>query len=215
MSIEEIYRQFIVGIQGTRWFEYVAVAAGIASVWYSRKENVLVYPVGLINTIIFVFISIEGKLLGEASVNIYYTIMSIYGWWLWTKKNDLQEHVLKISTSNKVEWAQQLAFFSFFYLALFFSLTYLKNAFFPGAIPWADAFASASAYTGMWLMAKKKLENWYWWILTDVASVPLYFSKGYVFTSFQFFVFTAMAIWGLVEWQKKLNRERVNNIYTT
>jgi len=79
----------------------------------------------------------------------------------------------------------------------------LQKAFAPEAIPWADAFASATAYTGMWLMAKKKVESWYWWILTDIASVPLYYSKGYVFTGFQFLILTILAFAGLQAWKHK------------
>ena len=97
----------------------------------------------------------------------------------------------------------RVAFFGIFYVIIFFALRYLKQDFAPGAIPWADAFASASAYTAMWLMARKKVENWIWWIATDVASIPLYFVKGYVFSSFQFFVFTILAIMGLITWWKR------------
>jgi nicotinamide mononucleotide transporter len=86
---------------------------------------------------------------------------------------------------------------------LYISLTWLKKEFAPEAIPWADAFASASAYTGMWLMARKKVESWYWWIITDIASVPLYYSKGYVFTGFQFIILTILAIAGLQSWKLK------------
>src|SRR6187399_211562 len=141
MSFHEIFQQFIEGMKVTTWPEYVAVFAGIASVWYSRKENILVYPVGLINTIIYVWLSIKGQLLGEASVNFYYTVMSIYGWILWTKRNATQDHVVHISLSNKKWWIYQLLFFSAFYIFIYFSLTYLKKDFAPGAIPWADAFA--------------------------------------------------------------------------
>ena len=83
--MEQIYQQFIDGMKQTGWLEYIAVFTGIASVWFSRIENILVYPVGLINTIIYIWLSIKGHLLGEASVNLYYAIMSIYGWILWTK----------------------------------------------------------------------------------------------------------------------------------
>lgn len=204
MTLPEFYHQFINDLKATTWYEYVAVIFGIGSVWYSKKEHILVYPVGLVSTIIYIYISLKGNLLGEASVNIYYTIMSIYGWWLWTRKSATHETVVQITSSTKKEWIQQLLFFGAFYIAIFFALTYLKKDFAPGAIPWADAFASATAYTGMWLMAKKKLENWYWWIATDFVSVPLYYTKGYVFSSFQFFVFTILAIWGLLEWQWKL-----------
>lgn len=156
MSSAEILHRFIEGMKATSLLEYVAVFTGIASVWYSRKENILVYPVGLVNTIIYVYISVKGHLFGEASVNFYYTVMSIYGWILWAKKDEQQHHVVVITTSTTKEWVLQLLFFVGFYVAIFYALSYIKNSFAPGAIPWADAFASASAYTGMWLMAKKK-----------------------------------------------------------
>lgn len=199
----EIFRQFIEGIQQTTMLEYIAVFAGIASVWFSRVENILVYPVGLINTVIYTWLSIKGQLFGEASVNFYYTIMSIYGWLLWIKKDTAQHHVVNIRFSDKRWWLYQIIFFFCFYIAIFFSLTYLKKSFAPGAIPWADAFASATAFTGMWLMTKKKVESWWWWIATNIASIPLYFVKQYVFTSVYYFVLLIMAIAGLTEWQKR------------
>lgn len=208
MSLQEIYQQFITGMSNTSWYEYVAVFAGIASVWYSRAENILVYPVGLINTIIFIYISAKYHLLGEATVNLYYTIMSISGWYMWAKKNQQQETILHITYSNKKDWLQQIAFFSFFYITIFFALIYFKAAFFEGVIPWADAFASATAFTGMWLMTKKKVESWYWWIATNIASIPLYFVKNLVFTSVYYVVLFVMAIFGLFEWMKKAKENK-------
>ncbi len=203
MDFNTIVQQFLEGMKATTLPEYVAVFAGIASVYFSRLENIWVYPTGLINTIIYIWLSVKGHLFGEASVNLYYTIMSIYGWILWTKKNDQKQHVVNIEFSNMQQWMQQLLFFAVFYVAIFFILTYLKQTFAPGAIPWADAFASATAYTGMWLMARKKVESWYWWIATNVASIPLYFVKGYVFTSVYYLVLLVMAFFGLVEWMKR------------
>ncbi len=192
------------GLIQTGTVEAIAVIAGIVSVWYSRKENVLVFPTGLVNTTLFIYLSYRGHLFGEASVNLYYTIMSIYGWYLWTrKKEDNQTLVLKITNSSKKEWLQQIAFFATFYLVIYFTLVFLKTAFAPEAIPWADAFASATAYTGMWLMAKKKVESWIWWILTNIASIPLYFIKGYAFTSVQFLVLLILAIAGWYSWKQK------------
>lgn len=216
MSITEIYQQFISGLQQTGAIEFIAVLAGIGSVWFSRKENILVYPVGLINTIFYIYLSIKGHLLGEASVNLYYSIMSIYGWILWSRKDKTkQEPVLHITYSSRKEWVQQLLFFAVFYVAIFTALTWAQKAFAPEAIPWADAFASATAYTGMWLMARKKVESWLWWIATNMASIPLYFIKGYVFTSVQFVVLFVLAIAGWVEWRRRgtdeqRNKERTN-----
>ncbi len=193
-------------MQHTTLPEYIAVIFGIASVWYSRKEHILVYPVGLVNTITYVYISIKGSLFGEASVNFYYTVMSIYGWILWAKKNQQQEPVVVITRSDLKEWLRQLLFFGVFYMIIFYSLTYLKKSFSPGAIPWADAFASSTAFTGMWLMARKKVESWYWWIATNLASIPLYFVKHYVFTSVYYVVLLVMAFWGLAEWMDRANK---------
>jgi len=199
----EIYRQFIADIGNTRWFEYLAVFSGVISVWYSRKENVLVYPLGLVNTIIYIYISFNGHLLGEATVNFYYTIMSIVGWYMWSKKDTANKAVLHITTSTTKEWLTHLSFFAILYLLFFGALIYFKKMFFDGVIPWADAFASATAFTGMWLMVKKKIESWYWWIATNIASIPLYFVKHYVFSSVYYLVLLIMAVFGLLSWLKK------------
>jgi len=208
MTTEQIIQEFITGMKQTGWIEYIAVFAGIISVWYSRKENILVYPTGLVNTIFYVYLSFKGGLLGEASVNFYYTVMSIYGWILWTRKDKEQHTVLKITTASKKEWIQHLLFFAAFYILIFFALTELKKNFAEGAIPWADAFASATAYTGMWLMAKKKVESWYWWIATNIASIPLYFVKHYVFTSVYYIVLLILAVFGLIEWAKRAKQQK-------
>ena len=206
MSFQEIYEQFVEGMKNTGLLEYIAVFAGIASVWFSRMENILVYPVGLINTIIYIWLSLNGQLLGEASVNFYYTVMSIYGWILWAQRDAHHHHIVNIAFSDKKWWTRQFLFFGAFYIAIYFSLIYLKKNFASGAIPWADAFASATAFTGMWLMTKKKVESWWWWIATNIASIPLYFVKHYVFTSVYYLVLLIMAVFGLLEWMKRAKR---------
>ncbi len=202
--LQLVWEQFLEGLRQTGPLEFVAVCAGIASVWFSKKENILVYPVGLINTIIYIYLSFKGHLFGEASVNLYYTIMSIYGWILWAKKDEQRHHTVQITASSRREWLQQLLFFGAFYGAIYGALSWLKSSFAPEAIPWADALASASAYTGMWLMARKKIESWYWWIITNIASIPLYFVKGYAFTSFQYIVLLILAFSGWMSWKRKI-----------
>lgn len=210
--MQSILDQFIEGMKNTSGWEYVAVIAGIASVWFSRKENILVYPTGLINTIFYIFISIRVSLYGEASVNLYYTIMSIYGWVLWSRKDQQHRPVLKVSFSDKKLWMGQLVFFAAFYIVIFSVLTLMKKSFYPGAVPWADAFASATAFTGMWLMARKKVESWYWWIATNIASIPLYFTKQLVFTSVYYLILLVMAVFGLVEWRKRAIAQRLATV---
>lgn len=206
MTYQEILHQFVEGMRNTTWPEYIAVFAGIASVWFSRIENIWVYPVGLISTVIYIFLSMQEHLYGEASVNLYYTIMSIYGWVLWLKKDQQQHYVVTIQFSTAREWVYQLLFCAIFYIVIFSALTWLKQEFYSSTIPWADAFASATAYTGMWLMAKKKVESWYWWIATNIASIPLYFVKQYVFTSVFYFILLIMAVFGLIEWRKRARK---------
>lgn len=203
MSLQEIWHQFAVGMKNTTWLEYIAVFAGIASVWFSRIENILVYPVGLVNTIIYIFLSVKGDLYGEASVNFYYTVMSFIGWYMWLRKDEKKEIILHVTFSDRRMWINQMLIFLLFYIALFAALTFLKQSFAEGAIPWADAFASATAFTGMWLMIKKKVESWYWWIATNIASIPLFFVKHYVFTSVYYLVLLIMAVFGLIEWKKR------------
>jgi nicotinamide mononucleotide transporter len=202
LTLFEVFHRFLEGMKETSLLEYVAVFTGIASVWFSRKEHILVYPVGLINTIIYIYLSITNHLLGEATVNLYYTIMSIYGWIVWLQKDKTQEKILQITYSNTRMVLYQIVFFLSFYAILYFSLVYLKKEF-SGAIPWADAFASSTAFTGMWLMTRKKVESWYWWIATNIASIPLYFVKGLVFTSVYYLVLLVFAFWGLAEWKRR------------
>ncbi len=211
MTMSPIFESIYNGLLQTSWLELIAVIAGIASVWYSRKESILVFPIGLINTTIYIYLSFKGHLLGEASVNLYYTLMSLWGWYLWTRV-DPNRHtiILQITNSNMRDWFHQVLFFLAFYFSLYFSLTYLKKEFAPEAIPWADALASAAAYTGMWLMAKKKVESWIWWIITNIASIPLYFVKGYTFTSVQFLVLLVLAVAGLKSWNDKAKNNVIN-----
>ena len=203
MDATIIWQHFIEGIKQTSLLEYLAVISGIVSVWYSRKANILVYPTGLINTTIYVYLSIKASLPGEASVNAYFTIMSIYGWMMWKRKDRNDLPVLQVSYSSSREWMVQMFFFGGCYGLIYCALTVLQKNFAPGVIPWADALASASAYTGMWLMTRKKVESWIWWIITNTASIPLYFIKGYVFTSTYYIILLLMAISGLLEWRKK------------
>ncbi len=199
MNVSEIYHQLIEGIQQTSWLEYIAVIFGIASVIFSRMENILVYPVGMINTAPYVYVYITHGLYADASVNFYYTIMNIIGWRMWAQKKEGNTK-LEITKSSKRDWAVALIFFSICCIILYLVL---KN-FTDSTVPQADAFTSAAAFTGMWLMNKKKIENWIWWIITDLASIPLNFYKHLVFTSFQYLVFLILAFMGYITWLKKL-----------
>lgn len=203
IMLESIYQDLITGLKQAPLHEIIAVVAGIASVWFSKKESVWVYPVGLVNTLIYVWISLDAHLAGEATVNFYYTVMSLYGWYIWTRRDAQKNLRVYVTYSNRKEQIQQISFFLLCLIVLFFSISYLKQLFFEGAIPWADALAAATAFTGMWLMTRKKVESWYWWIATNLCSIPLYFVKGLVVTSLYYFILLFLAFAGLADWKKR------------
>ena len=181
--------------------EITAVIFGFLSVWYSKKNNILVFPTGMISTAIFVYLLIKWALLGDMLINLYYFIMSIYGWYIWSKK--VNNTPTQITKTTKAEQWQSVGIFGgtiFFVILIYFFFNKLNH--------WAafvDTFTTGVFFVGMWLMAKRKLENWLYWIVGNVISVPLYFYKGLTFTSFQFIVFTFMALLGYKAWNKHLN----------
>lgn len=203
MSFADFFHSLLHGLKHTSILEYIAVVSGIVSVWFSRRTSVWVYPTGLLNTMIYIWLSYRASLYGEASVNVYYTIMSIYGWWIWTQRNTQYQPIVEVQYSSKNYWLAQVGFFVAAYVVLFLILDHVQQAFSAETIPWADALASASAYTGMWLMTRKKVESWYWWIITNITSIPLYFVKGYMVTSVYYVILLIMAFAGLVSWMRK------------
>ncbi|HCL83136.1 MAG TPA: nicotinamide mononucleotide transporter [Chitinophagaceae bacterium] len=197
--MQQIVSQFINDLHQTTLFEFIAVVLGISSVIFSRKEHILVYPVGMVSTGIYIWLYITHGLYADASVNFYYTVMSVAGWVMWSKKTD-GKPALSVTASSKRDWRNTWIFFFSCWVILYF----LLRRFTDSTVPIADSFTSAAAFTGMWLMNKKKLENWTWWIITDLASVPLNFYKHLVFTSFQYLVFLILAVMGYITWRKKI-----------
>lgn len=183
--------------------EGIAVIFGFLSVWFSKRENILVYPTGIITTAIFVYILFIYGLLGDMLINGYYFMMSIYGWYLWTRKVD-DTHFVPITIMDVKERKRGVfLFFSSVVLVVFIYLIFDK---FDTWTAYLDTITTAIFFVGMWLMAKKKLENWIFWIVGDIISVPLYLYKGLVFSSFQYLLFTVIAFYGYKAWKKNLNK---------
>lgn len=183
--------------------EMIGVVFGFLSVWYSKRENILVFPTGIISTAIFVYILLVYGLLGDMLINAYYFIMSVVGWYLWTRKVD-DAHFVPITkaTENEKKWGVLL----FIGTIIFVSVVYIIADKFNTWTAYVDTVTTAIFFVGMWLMAKKRLENWIFWIIGDVISVPLYLYKGLVFSSFQYFLFTIIAIYGYKAWKKSLGK---------
>ncbi len=184
--------------------EITAVVFGIISVLFARKNNILVYPTGLISTLIFIYILYNFKLYGEFIINIYYSVMSILGWYLWSRRNNGQEE-FPISIMNSKEY--KISGLIFTVTLLFIALVYHFFDKFTDLTAYVDAFTTALFFVGMWLMAKRKIENWIVWIIADIISVPLYFYKGLTVSSLQFIVFTIIAILGYIEWKIFLQKK--------
>ena len=185
--------------------EIIAVIFGFLSVWYSKQNNFLVFPTGMISTIIFVYLLLKWELLGDMMINAYYFIMSVYGWYFWTKKVD-QTHVTPISCITIKEKQASIAIF--FVTLVFVFAVYQTFGKWTSWVAYLDALTTAIFFVGMWLMAKRKIENWIFWIIGDIISVPLYFYKGFTFTSFQYLGFTVIAIYGFLAWKKLLNNNQ-------
>jgi len=186
------------------YLEIIAVVFGLLSVWYSKKNHILVFPTGMISTAIFVYLLFKWDLLGDMLINGYYFIMSIYGWYIWTQKID--NKVTPISKTNKLEKLQSL--FIFFASLIFVFIVYYSFDKWSSWVAYADTFTTGVFFVAMWLMAKRKLENWIFWIIGNIISIPMYFYKGLTFTSFQYLIFTFIAIVGYMAWKKNLNKKK-------
>lgn len=203
MDFQVILEGLQEGLAAMTWLEAVAVFFGIASVMYSMKENIWVYPTGIISTMIYVWICFQYKLYADMGINAYYFSMSIYGWYVWTHPKEGAAEV-PVTWLKAKGWAFSIGLFILSYFVLSFVLKNYTDS----DVPYWDSFTTSSAFVGMWLMAKKKVENWIFWIITDLVAVPLYIYKGLILTSFQFLVFTILAIMGLLAWMKSVKKEK-------
>lgn len=182
--------------------EVIGVFFGLLSVYFSKQENILVYPTGIISTGIFVYILFHAGLFGDMSINAYYFGMSIYGWYYWLHPKE-DGAVLPITRASRKEnligIGILLAAFGVVYFVL---LNYTSST-----VPLIDSITTAIFFVGMWFMARKNIENWIYWIIGDLISIPLYLYKGLGLTSFQYVVFTGLAIAGYVSWRKKMSED--------
>ena len=194
----------------TSWLEFIAVFFGILSVWFARQANLLVYPTGIVSTVIYVYICFTIQLYADMGINVFYTSMSIYGWYWWSRK-DAQKRYRPIRWNTKKEQAIGIAMIPLLYVIIFGLIYVFKQddaAYMQSYIPYIDSFTTSIFLIGMWYMARKRIENWIYWIAGNIISIPLYFVKDLVFTSFQFTVFLVLAVMGLMEWIKMHNEGR-------
>jgi len=197
--MQEIIAQLYRNILGTTWVEVMAVVFGILSVWFARKENIWVYPSGIVIVLIYVYLCFNAGLYADMAINAFYFVMSVYGWYNWSRKDENQ-HVLPISKLNLAQWMLYILLVAVAFGLIYYVLVHFTNS----TVPAFDSFTTALFIAGMWLLALKKIENWHLWILGDLLVIPLFAMKGLVFTSVQYIVFLILAVMGLVEWRKRI-----------
>ncbi len=186
--------------------EAFAFVFGIMSVWYAKKANILVYPTGIICTIITVYILYVSEFFGDMMMNFYYSVMSIYGWWNWSRKKE-NKLVVPISRTNQKEKIIGVMLFVITMIVTY--MVYKAYDYDLKIANYIDVITSGIFFTAMWYMANKKLENWTLWIIADIITIPLYAYRGLGMLSLQYLVFTILAIQGYIEWKKNLNKKRV------
>ncbi|SNR14580.1 nicotinamide riboside transporter PnuC [Tenacibaculum jejuense] len=185
--------------------EVIAVIFGFLSVWYSKQNKIWVFPTGMISTAIFVYLLLKWELLGDMMINGYYFIMSVYGWYIWTRKvSDTNVTPISRTTPNE----KKISVVIFFATLIFVYVVYASFDKWNNWTAYVDTVTTAIFFVGMWLMARRKIENWIYWIIGDIISVPLYLYKGFTFTSFQYLIFSIIAVLGYLVWKKDLDNRK-------
>ena len=199
------------------FLEIIAAFFGLLSVFFSVKRNIWVYPTGIISTTIYVYILFNFGLLGDMLINVYYSIMSIYGWISWNKNTENQ--IISVDFAKKKDWLVGLNLFAMSFVVVcgvYYFKPFIDNHFSMNGVSlgfqqldwanWLDIFTTSLFLIGMWFMAKRKVENWLFWIVGDLICIPMMLYKGLGITSLQYLVFTIMAVMGYLEWLKQVKK---------
>ena len=198
--MQEFFQTLWHDFAATTLLEYFAVLFGILSVWYASRENIWVYPTGIINVGLYVYLFITARLYAQSLVQVYYLAMSIYGWYNWAH-HPSEEGNTAITRLNGTGWLRAIGLTIIGTVILYFALSKYTDS----VVPFLDCFTTSIFFVTMWLMAIKKAENWLGWIIGDLILIPLSISQHLAFTSIQYLVFFGIAISGWIEWNKKIN----------
>jgi len=205
LTLHEIWEKLISNVQQTGWKEWVSTITQIASVWFARKNNVLVYPTGIIGVLLaayLYFFDSHPPLYADGTLNIYYFFMSVYGWYNWVQRKDADHLTYPISWCSKKELSIGVILFFVAWGAIYFTLVKITDS----NTPTLDSLVSASAVVAMWWMAKRKIENWLGWVASNIVAIPLNFYKEFYLFTLMYVLFLGMAVWGLIEWKKQASK---------
>lgn len=201
--MQEFFETLMQNFLQTTWMEAIAVIFGLASVWYAKKEHIWVFPTGIISVLLYVVICSQHKLYADMGINGFYFAMSVYGWYNWTHQNGKKQERAIARTNLKEKLGMGISV-----VLLFIVLRYVLIHYTDSDVPNIDATTTAIFLIGMILMAMKKIENWTWWIVGDLISIPLYYYKGLALTSIQYLVFLIIAILGYLSWKESLDTNK-------
>jgi nicotinamide mononucleotide transporter len=190
-------------IKETSLVEWLSVGFGVAEVLYARANRIWLYPTGIAGTLLSMYVMIAAGLYAEGLLNGYYLVMSMYGWWYWVKKKN--EAPVKISYCTTTDWRTTLGIVVVAFTVLFYCL----KKFTPSTVPFWDALVSATAWAGMWLLAKRKIENWILLNISNLFAIPLLLYKHLLlYSALTVFLFI-IAVQGYFEWRKLISQEAV------
>ncbi len=183
--------------------ELAGLVFGLLAVWFLIKQNILTWPAGIIYVLISFVIFWRIQLYGDFLLHIFFLVLNVYGWFYWAKssqKEDLPVSSLTLKDNLLLAGLTGIGIFVFGYFLQ--HLPYLISGLEPASVPYWDATTSILSVTGMWLTTRKKIENWYYWLLVDIIASVIYIYKGIYFYSFLYAVYIIMAVWGYLEWRK-------------
>ena len=209
MITDQIFDYFFKPYEGYYFFdiflEFIAVLLGILSVIFAKMNKIAVYPTGMISTGIFVYLLFKFELLGDMIINAYFFFMSIYGWFYWSYKKEGQI-INKVSYGSNNDYI--IGALIFLISLILISIIYKLFNVFTSWSAYIDTLTTGIFFVAMWLMARRKVESWIFWIIGDLISIPLYLYKGLAITTIQYFIFTIIAVMGYKSWVK-IYKERI------
>lgn len=183
--------------------EIIAVFSGIISVWFAKKENILLYPIGSLSVSLWIYLCFVGEIYGQAVINLFFLVMNIYGWYNWSRKDTSENQKVQIKFSSQKENLLYSIVTVLLSLIIYLTLSKIEIADFDWKFVLMESFITALNFTAMWLMAWKRVENWILWIIGDIFCIPLFVYKEYYLSVAQFSIFIIIAFMGYYEWKKK------------
>ena len=197
MEIQEYLRFFVEQIKATSYLEWFAVGFGVTEVLLAKRNNILLYPAGIIGILLGIYLKLNAKLYAETLLSMYYLVMSFYGWIIWSKRK-VKNQVLPVSWMTKQEYKIAFAIAVGGYFVLYYALVNFTNS----DVPVLDAFVSSTAWAGMWLLARRKIENWIFLNVSNIVAIPLLWHKDLVLFSLLTLFLFIVAIFGYIDWKK-------------